>query len=121
VISARFSFVPTALNHIYDVASIVLGTAIALKNPASPKPSLASNMARSIWTQEERDLLVPYVAQYKSGDEDSRILLLEHKVIPKFLAKFPPRLAESDADEAGNHEGDLREVKRHTKQVCCQI
>lgn len=82
-------------------------------------------MARSIWTAEERELLVQYVAQYKAGDEDARILLLENRVIPKYLATFPPREVESDADEPEHeHEQEhvnLHEAERRMKQVCSRL
>lgn len=75
-------------------------------------------MARSIWTVAERELLAPYVADYKAADENSRILLLEHKVIPRFLTEFPPKKDESDSGEAEPAEANLHEAERRLKQVC---
>ncbi|KAF5310971.1 hypothetical protein D9619_007944 [Psilocybe cf. subviscida] len=66
-------------------------------------------MAPSIWTAEERELLAEYLEPYKARDEDQRILLLENKVIPKFLALFPPP---RPADTGGAKNGDREMYER---------
>lgn len=74
-------------------------------------------MAPSIWTAEERELLAEYLEPYKARDEDQRILLLENKVIPKFLALFPPPRP-ADTGGTKNDDREMYERQRLVRQVC---
>lgn len=76
-------------------------------------------MAPSIWTIPERNFLNAYRTRHKTPDEDGRIILLEAKIIPRFLVEFygSAQPSESDDDEGEQDEEIEEEKESSVKQV----
>lgn len=76
-------------------------------------------MAPSIWTIPERAFLNAYRTRYESADVDGRIVLLESKIIPRFVASFYS-VQPSISDEA-EHDEEAQEEEEEDESLIKQV